>query len=676
MTTAPSAANKHAAVTTKLARKADGKMKRLSSIFRKRSTSSDSSAKSSIAKAAASSGETSAPEESKTVTTTTTPGDANGGAAAAPTVEPQGQHLNGNHQHLQEESSVEPSAGLTLASSDGPPKVAVSDLPDIPEEKTEDVAATSPKQESGSAAATTTNGYTTTEIEASRPRSASSSLVGSGQEGDLIIQRLQGWKHIIKNYASYFAAVRDVEKAALKAFKESGEQLVVPIKDDHYFATLGQGGVQDAASRLKQLHTTEGQHHQLVYQNITTQTLPRLNKLRDDVKHEVKEYRSHVVNLFNELQKCNKKVNAAYDVFTKAVEANESSRSSRTDDPFLTEFSVKSALVDRTKVEQALYKAIKARKDHLRAWEAELVEKLHEIINNYLGWKISNATNLSDCISRDQQYLNTFDNDSEWEPFAKKFAKVLDHPQGLQDRKSADEVEYPLKNHESTHLIIEGALERNTRSPIKHQKESYAVLTKLGYLHVFGSAEDISKVEPLLTLYIPECYLELPRDSTQFRITGATGSGSIGPFRRNNPLVFGATTENVANQWITAIRSLSKDPNEPKNSQRPPLTGVRTPTVIAKDDGGDASDDKKEEQQSVDEEGAAPKDNHQTKTATKDSGADEGEKKESNVDDEQQQTVSSTNEAPRDSNTIQSAEEPKKEKEENGGAETEKSASQ
>ncbi|KAJ1672446.1 hypothetical protein EV182_007154, partial [Spiromyces aspiralis] len=316
------------------------------------------------------------------------------------------------------------------------------------------------------------------DIDASRPRSASAELVGSGTEDDLIVQRLQGWKHIIKNYLSYFAAARDAEKATIKHFKEVDSQLAVPIRDDHYFATLGSGGVQDVACRIKQLHHLTSQHHQLLVQNLNEQTIPRLHKLRGEVKDEIKSYRRRVGTLFADLQKQNKRVNAAHRAFANAVE--NPARSAKTDDPYLCEITLKHVLVDRTEVEQRLYAEIKARKEHLREWEATLVERLHEVVNNYLGWRASNATSLLETLRRDQEYIQNFNDDAEWQPFAHKFGEVLDNPQGLQERQSADDVEYPHKGHESTQIIIEGLLEREKRSPLRSLKECYVVLTQLG----------------------------------------------------------------------------------------------------------------------------------------------------------------------------------------------------
>ncbi|KAJ1673679.1 hypothetical protein EV182_004773, partial [Spiromyces aspiralis] len=116
--------------------------------------------------------------------------------------------------------------------------------------------------------------------------------------------------------------------------------------------------------------------------------------------------------------------------------------------------------------------------------------------------------------------------------------------------------------------------------------ECYVVLTQLGYLHCFASAADVAKGNPSLSLYVPDCYVEFPRDKTLFVISesgnslstpSATHSGGL--FSRGTSVLFSAQSVEIADQWVGAVQALAKK-LPPKSAVSRAGTGLVTEASV------------------------------------------------------------------------------------------------
>lgn len=114
----------------------------------------------------------------------------------------------------------------------------------------------------------------------------------SGEDGeglnpaDILLNRLNAFKGVIKNLQQYFTEIAEVETGVSKAMNKASGVLVVPFKDGQQF--LGKGGFQDVCVGLRDSAKTNSEQHASAARFVEETIVKNLRRLKQDIKNKIK----------------------------------------------------------------------------------------------------------------------------------------------------------------------------------------------------------------------------------------------------------------------------------------------------------------------------------------------------------------------------------------------------
>ena len=118
----------------------------------------------------------------------------------------------------------------------------------------------------------------------------------SGEDGeglnpaDILLNRLNAFKGVIKNLQQYFTEIAEVETGVSKAMNKASGVLVVPFKDGQQF--LGKGGFQDVCVGLRDSAKTSSEHHASAASFVEETIVKNIRRLKQDIKNKIKALKS------------------------------------------------------------------------------------------------------------------------------------------------------------------------------------------------------------------------------------------------------------------------------------------------------------------------------------------------------------------------------------------------
>lgn len=124
----------------------------------------------------------------------------------------------------------------------------------------------------------------------------------SGEDGeglnpaDILLNRLNAFKGVIKNLQQYFTEIAEVETGVSKAMNKASGVLVVPFKDGQQF--LGKGGFQDVCVGLRDSAKTNSEQHASAARFVEETIVKNLRRLKQDIKNKIKALKSDT-NLYS-----------------------------------------------------------------------------------------------------------------------------------------------------------------------------------------------------------------------------------------------------------------------------------------------------------------------------------------------------------------------------------------
>jgi hypothetical protein len=122
----------------------------------------------------------------------------------------------------------------------------------------------------------------------------------SGNEGinpaDILLNRLNSYRAIVKNLQQYFIEIAMVEQGTSKAMQRASTLIYVPFKDGHQF--VGQGGLQDVCIGVRDSAKTRSEQHAAAARFVDETIVKNLRRLKQDIKSRVKALKADS-NLYN-----------------------------------------------------------------------------------------------------------------------------------------------------------------------------------------------------------------------------------------------------------------------------------------------------------------------------------------------------------------------------------------
>ncbi|PVV02458.1 hypothetical protein BB560_003087 [Smittium megazygosporum] len=393
--------------------------------------------------------------------------------------------------------------------------------------------------------------------------------VGSGDLRDLIFQRYQTLKRLVKIYILYFDSVNKSFKNMTDSYTQIVENFKITTFDSYLMLPSGSQGYYDCVGAL--FRTTQDQLTTTATSgfNLTKNTSSELEGLRQDIKSRQKEYSDRVSVLYSNLSRQKQIYEGLKTQLAKGIELSKlDSEALKAGDPFLINNKIKVQVSMIADTENSLYNAVQMELKKLEDYEKSFTVRFNGIISNYLSWTIASFQNsIPQFQSVNERFVN-FKTDIEISAFKEKYAFMLANPQSCDGKSDPSNITYPYMDSDILKVVKAGIIKREDISlGSSKYRECQAILTSAGFLHLYDVTSGIQKVDPNVSIYVPSATLapldspDLPRSdfmlytskhASKHTSMAATFSG------KSKFILRGSNYDDMKDWWVT-LSKISKD---------------------------------------------------------------------------------------------------------------------
>ncbi|GAA5944446.1 hypothetical protein JCM1841_000795 [Sporobolomyces salmonicolor] len=432
---------------------------------------------------------------------------------------------------------------------------------------------------------------------------------------DILIERFQAWKRLVKNLIAYFEGIADIESNTAKELTKLGGVIQVPFREGNQF--LGEGGVQDIFFGVRERTRLIADHHANLAKTVEGSIVQHLQKLRTELK-------AHIKNIQQDTGKLAASVAKERELSTKMITdlarsitmlKNTPMGVHAKEDPWYTNSLVARQLQKQVHEENALQKSIIIMQQNSEHFEEGVVRAIQMAWSTFDEWNSRASSAVQETWQTMGQLMRSVAPTTEWIAFASRSEYLLDPDTPLRNPMT---INYPGKDDPSVIPVHQGILERKKRYT-KTYKESFYILTPAGYLHEHLSSDLSKHPSPELSLFLPECTLGAPSNpharSHKFHIEGkkALGGGvgqKNGLFAMDASFTFRARSHDEMLEWWNDCKQLSKvylTASEPFDRSGPVPAAVRAAGYVTDEDeeeegGSSVEEETDEEEEEEDEE--------------------------------------------------------------------------
>ncbi|SCV73514.1 BQ2448_7440 [Microbotryum intermedium] len=422
---------------------------------------------------------------------------------------------------------------------------------------------------------------------------------------DVLIERFNAWKRLVKNLIAYFEGIADIESNTAKELTKLGGVIQVPFREGNQF--LGEGGVQDIFYGVREKTRAIADSHANLAKTVEGSIVQHLQKLRTELK-------AHVKNIQQDTGKLAAAVAKERELSTKMITdlarsitmlKNTPMGVHAKEDPWYTNSLVARQLQKQVHEENALQKSIIIMQQNSEHFEEGVVRAIQMAWQTFDEWNARASAQVQETWASMGQLMRSVAPTTEWIAFASRSEYLLDPDTPLRNPLT---INYPGKDDPSVIPVHQGILERKKRYT-KTYKESFYILTPAGYLHEHASSDLEKHPNPELSLFLPECTLGAPTSpnarSHKFHIEGKKALGGDvgqknGLFAMDASFTFRARSHDEVLEWWNDCKQLSKvylTSSEPFDRSGPVPAAVRSAGYCEEE-----SEEESEEGSSVEEE--------------------------------------------------------------------------
>ncbi|OXB38601.1 hypothetical protein LQV05_002599 [Cryptococcus neoformans] len=327
---------------------------------------------------------------------------------------------------------------------------------------------------------------------------------------DILIERFQAWKGIVKMLISYFEGIADIEANTSKELTKLGAVIQVPFRPGNQF--LGEGGMQDVFYTIRDKTRLIADSHASLARTIESSIVQHLQKLRTEIKAHIKNVQNDTGKLATSVAKERELSTRAIADLARAIGAvnNTPMQVSSKEDPFAVNQAVMKQLQKQVNEENALQKSIIIMQQNSAHFEEGIVRSVQSAWATFDEWQSRMSTSVQETWRQLGVNMAQLMPDREWISFAARSDHLLDPETPL---RNLDLIDYPGKSDPSVAPVYTGMLERKKRFT-KSYKEGFYVLTPAGYLHEYASSDPSTATHPIWSLFLPACTLGPPSSAT------------------------------------------------------------------------------------------------------------------------------------------------------------------
>ncbi|OAA61067.1 PH domain containing protein [Niveomyces insectorum RCEF 264] len=409
----------------------------------------------------------------------------------------------------------------------------------------------------GLTAVTTSTGVTEDAIPDADPSNAAG----------LLAERLQAWKHACGYLEEYIGAVEKVHKEQASQYEKVLKTISKPLREgQHFDQTLGgvSGFFDNMRANTQALINTNLETEK----NIKGSVLPILDRLHKEIKNKAKELAHGAQRGAKEVDKARALTQKQIELLGQQTAAFEASggRLGPGEDPYVLNRGVIYRLNKQVVEENNHHNDLLAVQANFETFETHVIQVLQQSMEAFTLFAGGQAERTSALFGDMLSAVQRIPPDMEWKSFTQRFHDTLADPN--EPLRAVDAITFPNQDHQSTHAVIEGTLERKSRNKLAWGYQTgYYVVTPSRFLHEFKDSDNVRKEPvPELSIYLPDAVISVPAGD-RFTVKGKDRSKSVGSrLAGSSELQFKAHGPADAEKWFYIIRDVAGSANPNSNN--------------------------------------------------------------------------------------------------------------
>ncbi|KAF3902590.1 hypothetical protein ABW21_db0207904 [Orbilia brochopaga] len=402
--------------------------------------------------------------------------------------------------------------------------------------------------------------------------------VEKGNVAELLLERVNAWKHACGFMEEYVEATANLHKHISKHYDAVLKTVSEPLREGHHFSQAN-GGVASFFENVR-ANTQALANSQLETEKaLRAQILQTLNRLHAEIKNKHKE-------LTNGAAKGAKGVEKARGLTQKQLEhlgqntANFDSIGGKVEpanDPYIIQRGVQHHLHKQILEENAHKKDLLDVQNNFLTFEKHVLTTMRSALSQFFQ-VVSQQTDKNRQLYGDiNANFQNIPDEFEWTNFTVRSAEILIDPT-TPDRK-LDNIKFPNQDHRSSTPLVNGLLQRKGKIMKSYDAYHYAV-TPAGYLHEFSKNNDFKEhPEPELSLYLPECVIGAAPASGEVKFIVAGKDANKNPhLTARHEFAFKAGGHDEALKWHSIIEQFTTGKLTRQNSLASTAAPASDPT--------------------------------------------------------------------------------------------------
>ncbi|KAL1903354.1 hypothetical protein Sste5346_000640 [Sporothrix stenoceras] len=378
----------------------------------------------------------------------------------------------------------------------------------------------------------------------------------------LLAERIQAWKHVCGNLEDYIGAVEKLHKETAGQYEKVLKTISKPLRDGQHFDSQ-LGGVNGFFDNMRANTQALINTNLETEKNLKGSVLPMLERLHKEIKNKAKELSNGAQKGAKEVEKARQNTQKHIELLGQQTAAFEATggKLESAQDPYVINRGVLYRL-NKQVVEENNHRndliSVQANFETFEAHVIEVLQQAMEAFNMFAGGQADRVSALyGDMLSAVQRIPP----DMEWKSFNQRFSDIL--VDRNEPPRTVEAISFPNQDHQSTHAVIEGSLERKSRNKLSFGTSTgYYVVSPSRYLHEFKDSDNVRKDPvPEMSIYLPDAVIGSP-NGDKFSVKGKDRGKSMGSrLAGTSELQFKAHSPADAEKWYYIILDVAGSAN-------------------------------------------------------------------------------------------------------------------
>ncbi|OMJ10101.1 hypothetical protein AYI70_g10533 [Smittium culicis] len=395
------------------------------------------------------------------------------------------------------------------------------------------------------------------------------SYIGTGDESDLLVIRLNNIHEYLSSYIEYFKAMLKVQKTLENIKINAGNLPHAQFNTDHIFMPSGSNGIQDLNNDFSAIISKTINDQNTKKNAILIKTIASLTNINSDISSFSNTYKDKIYPIYKTLISERKQIDKLNRSLIVALEsAKIPNVSKQPQDPFLINFELKKVISKVIETEKSFYNAVHQEIEKFKNWEPFIIHRIYSAILEYFYSEKISSNELHLKYSELCHNLQSSNSLLETQEFLSKFGKYLVSPQNSEKLPLKDKYSSIYQNDKSLRVIKKGYLVRKSKgisnliSLNKKFVRCFVIVSASGFLHCFDDSHTMPTSQPDVSLHLASAVvkdgdnLNLPRNTILIYVTRGSVKGN--PISSKTKVCFKAESYSEGIEWSHCIKNWSK----------------------------------------------------------------------------------------------------------------------